>query len=81
MKFRNKWNRSASTNLAVEGAAPESGRGGWSMAFLVVGSALMGATALAFWNRRTITSLRAQIDAMSTSSLDPSPNKKDEEIF
>jgi len=79
MKFRNKWSRPENTEPTVEEAA-ESGRGGWSTAFLVVGSALMGATALAFWNRRTITSLRAQIDAMSASGLKPSVNK-DEEIF
>lgn len=44
---------------------PEAGRSRWSTAFLMAGSALMGATALALWNRRTITSMRAQIEAMS----------------
>lgn len=87
MKFRNSRNRQAVTDVAAlleeEFAAmptEEAARGRWSTAFLVVGSALMGATALALWNRRTITSMRAQIEAMSGTGAPPSP-VKDEEIF
>lgn len=37
----------------------------WPTAFLLAGSAIMGATALALWNRRAIREMRAQIDALS----------------
>lgn len=86
MKFRSNRNRPAIVEPAiseeqfVENAAAGPGRGRWSTAFLIVGSALMGATALALWNRRTITNLRTEIDAMSASAAN-SFSKKDEEIF
>lgn len=56
----------------------EPGRNRWSTAFLVAGSALMGATALAFWNRRTISGLRSQIDALSGQSSLPASSSEDE---
>ncbi len=56
-----------------------SARGRWSTGFLMVGSALVGATALALWNRRTIATMRAQIQATSERAV-PSISA-DEEIF
>ncbi len=56
----------------VEPAAPNTGRERWSTAFLIVGSALFGATALALWNRRTIANMRAQIQAQPERSI-PAP--------
>jgi hypothetical protein len=54
-------------------------RGRWSTAFLMVGSALLGATAVAFWNRRTIANMRVQI---LTETAKPQPRANmDEEIF
>ena len=35
----------------------------WSTAFLIAGSALFGATAIALWNRRTIAHMRAEFQA------------------
>lgn len=35
----------------------------WSTVFLVTGSALLGATAIAFLNRRTIASLRSRLSS------------------
>lgn len=46
----------------------EAGRSRWSTAFLMVGSALLGATALALWNRRTISNMRAQMEAAPGSA-------------
>ena len=71
MKFRNRQNRRVAEavvefkNPSEEAAweAREPGRGRWSTAFLMAGSALLGATAIAFWNRRTIATMRAQIQA------------------
>ncbi len=54
-------------------------RGRWSTAFLIAGSAILGATAVAFWNRRTIAKMRIQFPAESTQ---PRPQAHaDEEIF
>lgn len=36
----------------------------WSTAFLIAGSALFGATAIALWNRRTLAHMRAEFHAM-----------------
>jgi hypothetical protein len=58
-------------------AAPERGR--WSTAFLMAGSAILGATAVAFWNRRTIANMRAQFLAESRRPRPQAPT--DEEIF
>lgn len=45
----------------------------------MVGSALLGATAVAFWNRRTIANMRVQI---LTETAKPQPRvNTDEEIF
>lgn len=55
------------------------GRQRWSTAFLVVGSALFGATALALWNRRTIANLRSQIESRGTPAL--TEKSRDQEIF
>ena len=57
---------------------PSRGRR-WSTAFLMAGSAILGATAVAFWNRRTIANLRVQILA-ETAKPQPRVNM-DEEIF
>ena len=54
-------------------------RGRWSTAFLIAGSAILGATAVALWNRRTIANMRVQLLAESPH---PSPDgQPDEEIF
>jgi hypothetical protein len=56
-----------------------AGRGRWSTAFLMAGSALLGATAVAFWNRRTIANMRVQFLAESEK---PQPRANmNEEIF
>lgn len=54
-------------------------RGRWSTAFLMAGSAILGATAVAFWNRRTIAKMRVQFLAASAQS--PAKVQTDEEIF
>ena len=64
---------------AVPPMEPLPSRGRWSTAFLMAGSALLGATAVAFWNRRTIANMRVQILA-ETSKPQPRVNM-DEEIF
>jgi len=65
--------------LAVPPDEPLPIRGRWSTAFLMVGSALLGATAVAFWNRRTIANMRVQI---LTETAKPQPRvNTDEEIF
>jgi hypothetical protein len=54
-------------------------RGRWSTAFLMAGSALLGATAVAFWNRRTLANMRIQILAEAAK---PQPRvNMNEEIF
>ena len=64
---------------AVTVTETPSGRGRWSTAFLMAGSALLGATAVAFWNRRTIATMRVQILAEGAK---PQPHlNTDEEIF
>ena len=62
----------------------ESARGRWTTAFLVVGSALLGATAVAFWNRRTIAHLRASLPTEAEHGPLPgsaAATRNDEEIF
>ena len=64
---------------AVPSVEPPPSRGRWSTAFLMVGSALLGATAVAFWNRRTIANMRIQILAQAAK---PQPRANmNEEIF
>jgi len=64
---------------AVLPVDPVPTRGRWSTAFLMAGSALLGATAVAFWNRRAIASMRVQILAEAAK---PQPRVNlDEEIF
>ena len=64
---------------AVPPMEPLPTRGRWSTAFLMAGSALLGATAVAFWNRRTIANMRVQILAEAAK---PQPRvNMDEEIF
>jgi hypothetical protein len=69
------WKRNSVGALpALEPVSPDQGaasaapgpRSRWTAAFLLAGSAVMGATALALWNRRTIISMRAQIDALAS---------------
>lgn len=50
----------------------------WPTALLVAGTALLGAAALGFWNRRTIASMRKQIGQESESLTSIS---KSEEIL
>ncbi len=59
--------------------AKETVRGPWSTAFLMAGSALAGATALALWNRRTIATMRKQMRAGSEVKV--SASQSEEEIF
>jgi hypothetical protein len=47
---------------ALESATGSDSGSPWSTTFLVIGSALMGATAIALWNRRTISTLRSQLE-------------------
>ena len=49
----------------------------WSTAFLVAGSALLGATAIAFWNRRTISNLRVQLQTQPEQTI-PDVREDDE---
>lgn len=86
MKFRKTRQTSNSDEDARRGNDQEAtmrqqepARGIWSTTFLIAGSALAGATALALWNRRTITSLRAQIQAQS--ELVVSSSSINEEIY
>lgn len=87
MKFRNRRERAVSVEdvkpaeewRALDGEMLEPVRGRWSTTFLIMGSALLGATALALWNRRTIANMRAQIQARPVADL-PSIST-DEEIF
>ena len=60
-----------------------SKRGRWSTGFLVVGSALLGATAVAFWNRGTIARLRKYLPSEAEYGSLPAsrPVKHDEDIF
>ena len=57
----------------------------WSTAFLMIGSALVGATAVAFWNRRTIAHLQDQFhlrDPFPVESEFVVPaTRSEEEIF
>ncbi len=78
-------NRRASEDYAdlenfTQSPAPETdqaGRGRWSTTFLVMSSALLGATAIAFWNRRTISTMRAQIQQRSDHPV-PAPLPEDD---
>lgn len=45
----------------VQPEEPETKKRRWSTAFLMAGSALLGATAVAFWNRRAIANMRVQL--------------------
>lgn len=58
---------------------PARGRERWSTTFLIVGSALFGATALALWNRRTIANLRSQIESRSIPAS--AEKNQDQEIY
>jgi hypothetical protein len=87
MKFRNRREREipledvkpAEEWRAQDGDMLDPVRGRWSTTFLIMGSALLGATALALWNRRTIANMRAQIQARALA--DPPSVSTDEEIF
>lgn len=59
------------------GTTPKRGR--WSTAFLIAASAIVGATAVAFWNRRTIANMRVQF--LAESEHPQPPAHSDEEIF
>jgi hypothetical protein len=49
--------------------APEKSAGSaWSTGLLMIGSALVGATAVAVWNRRTITEMRTHLELNSGES-------------
>jgi hypothetical protein len=80
MKLSRKHERQERELIAtVPPAEPRPSRGRWSTAFLMAGSALLGATAVAFWNRRTIANMRVQILA---EAVKPQPRANmDEEIF
>ncbi len=47
------------------GVDPEAPAATWKTALLVCGSALLGATAVALWNRRTLAKIQAQSPANS----------------
>ena len=58
-------------------ALRDSGMHRWSTTFLMAGSALVGATAIALWNRRTISHLRTRIEGEGTAEAAPG----DHEMF
>jgi hypothetical protein len=68
------WKRKSSPQIPPPGPVagnepadpPGTSRGRWTATFLLAGSAVMGATALAVWNRRAILDMRAQIDALAS---------------
>lgn len=63
----------------IHSEEPVTKKGRWSTAFLMAASALLGATAVAFWNRRTIANMRVQFLAESAK---PRPEAHtEEEIF
>jgi hypothetical protein len=64
---------------AVPPIDPIPSRGRWSTAFLMAGSALLGATAVTFWNRRTIANMRVQI--LAEAAKPQTRVNLDEEIF
>lgn len=77
--MRAPWRRRvASDDPGSESAPAEDGarsmpgplHGRWTATFVLVGSAVMGATALALWNRRAIIDMRAQIDALASERRD-----------
>ena len=61
--------------LARENPGREDGR--WSTALLMVGSALVGATAIAFWNRKTIAEMRTHMQAAAGKSTPAKPPEED----
>ena len=71
------------TKYQPESPTPSGGsmgrRGRWSTAFLMAGSAILGATAVAFWNRRTIANMRIQF--LADSEQPQAPSRADEEIL
>jgi hypothetical protein len=80
MKLSRKHDRHDRQQIAaVPSMEPTPSRGRWSTAFLMAGSALLGATAVAFWNRRAIANMRVQILAEAAK---PQPRiNLNEEIF
>lgn len=73
------WEAEENLSSDWQEVAKESVRGPWSTAFLMAGSALAGATALALWNRRTIATMRNQMRAGSEARVPAS--QPEEEIF
>ena len=70
-----------SPNSTGEGAEDRSGKP-WKTAFLVFGSALLGATAVALWNRRALARIRSQALHEDMEATDTSETlRMDEEIF
>lgn len=47
----------------------------WSTGLLMIGSALVGATAVAVWNRRTITEMRTHLELNSGDSRQAASDK------
>lgn len=66
---------------AVQGNRPKKR---WQTAFLMFGSALLGASAVALWNRRVVAELQSQAparEAGSSSGVQRVDGRMEEEIF
>lgn len=63
------------------GGIKEQVRGHWSTPLLIAGSALVGATAVALWNWRTIVSLQTELARHSESEAGNPSALLDEDIF
>lgn len=54
----------------------ETGSGKWPAALLIAGTALLGAAAVAFWNRRTIGAMRSRLKEDSELPVTVSANEE-----
>lgn len=76
-KFSPQQSRPAQANLSLQTppANPASDQrtgSAWSTALLMIGSALVGATAVAVWNRSTIAEMRSHLElSAGRDTLDP----------
>lgn len=78
--FSSKVSPPADSAPELEGAersAPmeKSAGSAWSTGLLMIGSALVGATAVAVWNRRTITEMRTHLELSSGGNRELASDK------
>ena len=69
------------TQDAVDAEQATAGKSTWKTALLVGGSALLGATALALWNRRTLAKLQAESPANATNTAQNQRERLDVKEF